>query len=389
MSLQNLLQLSTLRLLCCLILPALLTSILGISTSISDDVVNPKQKTDVGIQTLLQQLSDRQFELRESATRQLIAAGPTAVEEVQKYQTQSTSLEVKARCISIIKTIQQSSLPERFNAFMRRPDDVETHKFYGWTDFAKIVGTTRAARRVFLDLNDQYPWLCSQQLITPESIDGYASEALEAIRGKMQLMRDTTVSDCVALQYLMLRMEGRATGDIELIALRLIHTYPYSTHLNAMQAEKSLKQLTGQWLLSIKSDLLRPLLISLDFKLPEGRELADKILRDQQLAPQTYMLAMQAMVVFGTEAELPIIEKWLDDDKLVTQFGPEATQRYCDLALAAAVTIRKLNIRDYFPNVIEHSLRGYLPSTLYFNHNGPTDLRAEALQRYREAVAVK
>ncbi len=341
------------------------------------------------VTALFNQLSDPSFNNREIATAMLIQRGEPVIALLKDLQRSTNDPEVLARSTVVIDSLEKNGLPQRVDNFLKHPGDVELHQFWGWPAFAEIVGNSRSSRRVFLMLLEEYPVLCNERLQVTSQLQSVAKDIRANISFKRIQFEPTSVADAIALQFLMLMMKSNTPAEVESQTVFLTSTAPYSSHLNDPRVSKPLKKLTGAWLETVQRSPLRPLLISLDFAIPEGRQLAMRVLQDNSISQEDYILATQIMMTNGGEECLPVLETWLTDERIlfeidIVQDGrpQNQSQRFQDLALAACVAIRGLKMTDYFPTAKPHLLRGYLQTSLVFIQDTSIDQRASAFERY-------
>lgn len=346
------------------------------------------------VNVLFGELSSGDRAIREAATQQLAKMGPPVIPPLQQLKAASSDPEAVARAALVIQRIQQSDLPKRIRNLIRQPENLDAHRLYGWPRFAEVVGTSRAARQLFIELLEPYPQLCERPLDDETEFAAVRDAVFRSIAQKRLARAELSVADGIAAQYLMIR-GGNETGDRESVTVQLVSTYPYSTRLNDRQLSKMLRQLTDRWLLTLKGDLLRPMLISLDFDLPNGRELALQTLQGQAEDREYFTQSMLLLARFGEPEDLAAIEPFLEDRREVFQTNVlvadrivAAGQQYRDLALMASLEIREMNVRDYFPQALPHPTRVYLPQSIVFSLDGEggSDAREAAFEKYRQTV---
>ncbi len=217
---------------------------------------------------------------------------------------------------------------------------------------------------------------------------------MKALTDELRAFNETTIADAVALQVLMIRLKENSSEDLERLTARLVSFAPYSAELNNEKGTKTLKRITGKWIDSTTRDPTRPLLVALQYNIPEGAGVARRVLEVGPADEIVYNLAMQTILVYGDATDIPLVEKYFDNERIVFKEGHEAngvvyeiTQLYRDLALAVAVHLRGYEMREYFPKAEPHHLRKYSPETLKFVGVDADIQRRLAFELYKESIA--
>ncbi len=106
------------------------------------------------IQQLIEKLGAEQFQQREAASAALLEIGEPALLPLATAE-RGKDAEVSSRAKAIRERIER----ERFEAislrFKRDPDPTANYDLPGWKSFAAAAGTSRPAKRLFLEMLEQ------------------------------------------------------------------------------------------------------------------------------------------------------------------------------------------------------------------------------------------
>src|SRR5262245_25106952 len=104
--------------------------------------------------TLVRQLSDRSYRVRDRAARELLKMGLTAKKAVEAG-TKDTDPEVRKRCADLLPDILQAEFRARLDAFRADKDGKKQTDLPGCKLYREIAGSDREAREFFLDMCTQ------------------------------------------------------------------------------------------------------------------------------------------------------------------------------------------------------------------------------------------
>ena len=380
--------------------------------------------TSQQIQKLIEKLGADQFQEREAASSALLDIGEPALLPLSTAE-RGKDAEVSSRAKAIRERIER----ERFEAislrFKRDPDPTANYDLPGWKSFAKAAGTSRPAKRLFLEMLEQRHIiaLCLESLAggqVPDGVfDGLPADPenrLRTVVGKM----------CLEIRQGLL-LEGKApeAGDLItlLVVLQVLDDPPMETHeaarllctmggLNRLMAMPgaipSARKIMGAWFLKIPVHYgAEALNWANQHRIPEGRQMGLRML-DSKMEAEFKAIAMLGLSQFGTAEDLPVIEKYIDNAEMTDEFTPsnlpgemrldsqgppnnglpqrnlEPTykQTLGDVALMAGAKISGLDLEKLFP-AIRMSEMGIPRNSIGFPKARP-ELRVNAVKIYRE-----
>jgi len=333
------------------------------------------------IQKLIRKLGADSFHTREEAMAKLIEIGPAA-EAAVKAAYSSPDPEVAYRARKIVKEIDRSQLSQRRAAFLE--GDIEQLKLNAesWERMAKLVGNTREARELFVQMQvaaedllttaEKDPRRCAQKIAQLDDRDRHArrfgGEGLAP--GVVAAMVFVGSDDDVSLDSSTMR---RCTS--------LLYR-----HRGTLGDNEVFRQLLGKWVTADASGSQQYQLLRLaqQFKLDEGVELARKMVKDAR--PNSYKAhAMMTLGMFGGREDVGQLEKLIDNDARVgaiTRGKKRIECRLGDVALAMAIALTDQKAKDYgFPN----APNGRPTSTSYYNYGfSKNENRQAARKKWEE-----
>ena len=131
----------------CLAIGCLLSVLLAGSQTLQAQQTPSAEK----LTTLVQQLGDNSFKVRERATNQLEDAGPAA-RQMLTAALRSPDLEIRLRARRLLALIVERDFAARLAAFLNDEDNSVDHKLPGWQRFRKALGDDTAIRRLFASM---------------------------------------------------------------------------------------------------------------------------------------------------------------------------------------------------------------------------------------------
>lgn len=362
------------------------------------------------LKTLVQDLADQTFAVREAATEELATrCDEKSLVALEEMSRESSDFETKLRIRGIIAKIKAERLQTQVASFMRSKDPEKTFGFDGWKTFSRYSGQTRGAKKLFLTLLELHPRLVEQQLESKDEAIAYAKQIAARVGDKKSRLMYAEPGDGLALLYALNASEELQDQALEGISIRTFRLAPFSPLLNEPQYRKSLERMLTVWSSRVKLERITCLLWFIEKELPVCRSLALDLLSSEEIKvdPDGFALSMQALFRFGEKGDLPKVETWLQDktvcfvserlalpspDKLDAngQLPPglaveRFTVEYRDIALLVSLRIRGDDPQPYFPYLRLHALRGFFPETIALPEglDKPREERIQAWQNQK------
>ncbi len=252
------------------------------------------------IQELIQKLGSDQFQERESASAALLAIGEPALIQLAAAE-RGKVVETSSRARAIRERIERDRFETTATQFKRDPDPKASYGLPGWRTFSQVAGTSRPAKRLFLEMLEQRPIvaLCLESLgdgpgpdITiPDGVfDGLPGEPVARLRL-------VVARTCTEIRHnVLVKRQVAQPGDLIaiLVAGQVIDDVPAEVHevtrllcnmqtLNRIMqmpgAGPSARKLMGGWFkkapLSLSAEVFN---WSRLYRILEGREMVKRVL---------------------------------------------------------------------------------------------------------------
>jgi len=334
----------------------------------------PKRIEAEQIVGLVARLGSSKFAARESAMELLSLSDEKLLPELERALNGLTSddLEVQIRLSGIIARIKNDRKQNQIRLFLRSIDQSETQGFEGWRSFSRVSNTSRNAKMLFLMLLDTYPELVFAELTTKKEALDKARDIAASINEKNMNLIGSELPDALAMLYCFNVADDLTDRSLERLSARTFGTAPFSPFMNDPQSKKSLERLMSGWSTRIEEELPRCLMLFVEKDYPQAKEVALKMLGSDKIKTESigFIRSMQAIYRFGSQADLPVVEKWLDDKSeciniplqgFGNQFAPQVvyTAEYRDIALLVSMHLASEDFMTEFPRFKPHILWGF------------------------------
>jgi hypothetical protein len=321
------------------------------------------------LSTLIDDLSSPTYSVRQRATEQLSLLGSPAIEELEKALAQSTDLESKARLASVVSEIRGFRLKKALEAFRRDIDPSNSHGLEAWPRMSQIVGDSRVAKLLMIEMYEAQPKLMRAIADTDEVLQQVAVEAAKSIpeRG-----RYSDTGDGWALVLACVVAKKPIDLEVQYRAIQSIREYPTNQKFTDPRWKNDVRKLVGAWLEKMPFELAREgLALAGNYDIPNGSVIARQVLTNQAIDPSLFYASIRVLARHGSVDDIALLEPWLANETVMVEtakrvqsplgiptdedhFPPDAElQRiqvlYQDAALAAAVILTKQTLKDYFP----------------------------------------
>lgn len=352
----------------------------------------PAQDLPKGIEAeqivgLVARLGSSEFAARELATEQLSHSNEKLLPELEQALNGLTSddLEARVRLSGIITRIKHDRNQNQIRVFLRSIDPTETQGFEGWKSFSRVSGTNRNAKMLFLLLLDTYPELVFAELTTKKEALDKARNIAASINERNMNLIGSELPDALSMLYCFNVADDLTDRSLERLSTRTFGTAPFSQFMSDPQSKKTLERLMSGWSKRIEEELPNCLMLFVEKDYPQAKEIALKMLGSDQIKRESFgfIRSMQAIYRFGSRADLPMVEKWLDDktecinipiQSFENQFAPQIvyTAEFRDIALLVSMHLSGEDFMTEFPRFQPHSLWGFREESVLLPPNSET-----------------
>jgi hypothetical protein len=302
-------------------------------------------------EALIEQLGSAEFAERESATDELTRMGLAAFSALETAATHPDR-EVRFRVQRILGTIRELDLQRRLDAFLAGKEEGE-YALPGWSRFKKSYGDDGAARQLFVELQRTDGDLMRALEDNPRS----AADLLLARTQQQQLLQRSGMQS-MSLPQIVSWLFVASEEDVALqtqtmsMVFNACHHQALRDALNDPKRKAIPRKMLGSVIRRSEDwAAYNAMILATNFELEEGLIPAEKILKNGAGAPHMSQYALMTVARLGNESHLPLVEKLLEDQGVVTQMQQDKVKwvvQVRDAALATAVLLTKQDFKDYF-----------------------------------------
>jgi hypothetical protein len=368
------------------------------------------------IRKWVQDLGDRQFEVRDQATAKLSSLSNKQLELLKELLASSTDPEIVVRLSSVVAKLKTERQREIVQVFLRETDVEKDHGLKGWSSFAKVAGSNRSSKRLFLQLYDRYPMLVEEPLEDPKLAAEFGLGIIRSIQQQEMGRSEPDKIDGLVILYCscLASTSEEYKANLAAMSLRVLLRAPYNQALRDPQAKRAIENMVEIWSQNIEDSYEQTiaLQVMLESNLTTAKSLAVRMLetaakteskeKKDQYDPKDLLKAFQVMFRFGKIEDIPLLEKWLENQDvceeltginlpgaLPPQFPPDgqrplATVELRDVALLACMQIADVDYRDHFRSLRQSVLWGYIPNSIALP-SGSEAIREARLEAWKKA----
>ncbi len=367
----------------CLLVTAVTAACVGIAAGYAADAPSPAEQR---LERLVFQLGSAEFAERERAQQELLEIGPAVLPALRRAASMN-DLELRYRALQIVSELQSSLLEEALGQLESGDPTVTADVLPGWKQYARLIGSTPEARRMFVEMVRAEPALMLSVDGTPDQVSAeFEHRCADLTLRRAQRRRDgLPVPSVAALLFVGALDECRpsmaAANSMQSVILT---DGDFASEMSRPDRPESVRQLIGLWI--VRPDAapaMNRLSIAFRFEMLEGMEISREIIESGQngtLVQQAIMFIAR----FGNRENLAELEELLDDEtELPTPRRNPANSfsaRVQDVALAGLLHLTKQEPKGYgFESIRENPQYLYNPGTMGFHSD---EARRNALEKW-------
>ncbi len=350
------------------------------------------------ISGLVSLLGSAEFAVRESAMDELSRSDEKMLPELEQAFKRLTKedLEAYVRLSGVIAKLKSDRKEKQIRGFLRSADPNEASVFDGWKSFSRVGGSSRNAKVLFLRLLEKYPELVFNELKSKKESLDKAREIAATISQKLSDLIGYELPDALAMLYCLNVADDLTDRSLERLSVGTFRTSPFSQFMLDPQARKSLERLMSGWSKRIEERQLDCLALFLQSDYPQAREVALKLLESNESKSDSFAFvrSMQAIYRYGNTADLPLVEKFLDNATEYIVFQNQGignplaaaeifTAEFRDIALLVSMHLAGDDYASVFPQIQSHPLLGFREETLILPPKSE-EFRTERIKKWKE-----
>jgi len=354
------------------------------------------QKTVDGLVT---DLASPAFPKRQKAVTQLLQLDAPAVALLEKkLETAIEPVAVQLR--QVIPKLRKRLFDDRVAALERDPKPSDLAGMPDWDRFVKVTGNAEAAMPVYLEMLKTERALFADRMFSSSELSDHLEERSTLLRAACngELEEEFPVASAAALMLV---------ASDENVVLRRATSTNISESLQDSRFGKlisdgfhagTIRALTSEWLKRPGIAADRPLLLSIEYQLSVGREIALRTL-ERHVYNQSAAYSLLCLGALQQTDSLPAVEQVLNDEMASRPIWPprgktagdlisgrEIESTYSvqarDVALAVAIHLRGRRPNEFGMDVMSSELHLFTFDSMGFNND---DDRNAAITKYRAA----
>ena len=262
---------------------------------------------------LVQQLGDSEFAMRERATARLVELGMEALSALQ-HGARSNSREVRERSERILQVVVELDLQHRLDDFERGADPERDYGLPGWKAYRSLVGDGQPARSLFVAMQREEAKLLRHLDASAESLNHALSQYCDAVlRQQQNQTGQLNLGSAASLLLLANDERVELSPVVRYTVYQACMEITFRSAVQSQSVREPVIRLLGGW---IGRDARLPARYVLEpglvCEVPASAVRARAVL-ELPTTPVDYLFAALCLARFGNEADLPRLEKLLDD----------------------------------------------------------------------------
>ncbi len=307
------------------------------------------------VKSMVEGLGHDSFLQREESMQQLIAAG-IAVEKEVTAAIHHGDPEVRFRAAKVLKEIEKTQIAERRQRFIAGDVAAMKQNAASWKRLAEILGNTREARELFVQMQSEGGGPLLDELETDPvrcagEIAALYQKDMFARRGGIGGRVGDGIQPGLVLAMIYVAGCDEVKLDAAATSRAVSRLYRFQTKL--AEDNEPVRKLLGRWIDKPSTDInaqLQFLRLAQQFKLPQGLDLSRRLVA---AAPHAVYKAqaMMTLAQLGTADDIAAIEKLIGDNTSLGAMGvKDGKRKECklgDVALAMCIVLADQKVKDF------------------------------------------
>lgn len=349
---------------------------------------------DDELQKLVQTLGSPVFRERQAAMQELMTLGPKSIGALEEG-IRTGSPEVRARATEILNQIRSTAFQQRLERLKTELTTEAASELPEWERYTAAVGRDSEDIARYRKLVESETELFATDLLNPAGVPAELerrASALAAIANDRESARFPVES------YMAVLLVASRDG----VRLPRATSTHLTTILNDTRVQESLgegadgdayRRIIGLWMLRSGIAADRLLKFAVTFEIPEGRILAERIIKSKSVRPEMIFAVLALKELGPREENLRLVESLLDTDTVLWPTGNRAVRREGneegtsnyqlqtrDVALAVALYLRRRSPSATRSDSVAGFSDGFGIDTMGFESN---EKRTAAIEAYR------
>jgi hypothetical protein len=364
-----------------------------------DDALQEPEALQKAVDGLVTDLASPAFPKRQKAVTQLLQLDAPAVALLEtKLETATEPVAVQLR--QVIPKLRKRLFDDRVAALEKDQKLSDLSGMPDWDRFVKVTGNAEAAMPVYVEMLKTERALFADRMFSSSELSDHLEERSTLLRAACngELEEEFPVASAAALMLV---------ASDENVVLRRATSTNISESLQDSRFGKlitdgfhagTIRALTSEWLKRPGIAADRPLLLSIEYQLSVGREIALRTL-ERHVYNQSAAYSLLCLGALKQTDSLSAVEQVLNDETASRPIWPprgktagdlisgrEIESTYSvqarDVALAVAIHLRGRRPNEFGMDVMSSELHLFTFDSMGFNND---DDRNAAMSKYRAA----
>lgn len=341
---------------------------------------------------LVEQLGSGSYRDRNRATQELARLGLEAKEALLRG-LEDPDAEVRWRCQRVLGRVLELDFRARLKAFVADTQSQDAHGLAGWERFRQVVGSSRAARELFVEMHEAEAALLESSRAGPDAtslaLEQRCTQMQQSLQGRRANRQrgQLSLGTVATLFFLSSDRDVAISDQVANWLNRISYESAFQTAIRSGTRVELMRKLLGAWIGRATGSFIAypSLILALNYDLPEGLEPATSLLKQGGVQPQIVQYAILVVGRFGNKEHLPDIEPLLQEAAIcVTSQNkdqPQYNTEVRDVALAVLLQLTGQKFADYgFDRLEKNPKTLFNPASLGFADD---DKRAKALEKWK------
>lgn len=359
-------------------------------------------ETESTVKALIEKLSSTRFPDRQQASKDLLKVGPEAVQFIEAAAVASTG-ETQQRLRMILPQLRKRLFEDRLDEFLAKPSIEIAEQLPQWSRFEQFAGHDADALAIFGQILSAERRLFAARLFAPREL----SALLETRSAEIAIECDGVVDEefpiasVASVMLLGSEPETRLRRATSTNISSALDDQRFSKLITDGVHAKTLRAIAEVWIRRAGQPGVaaeRPLLFSMQHKLPAGRTVAIRIIESKSSRPDM-IYSLLCLASLNSVDDLPLIESLFDNQAVLwpqrgqivqnqdpgaPPFDTNYNVQTRDVALAAAAHLRRISPTEVGMKARDSDLTVFAIDSIGF---ASEEARTKAITGYKRLAA--
>lgn len=359
---------------------------------------NAVAETESAVKALIEKLSSTRFADRQQASKDLLNVQPEGVQFIEAAAASSTE-ETQQRLRMILPQLRKRLFDDQLDAFLANPSVDIAERLPQWSRFEQLAGHDADALAIFGQILSAERRLFAARLFAPNELSAVLETRSAEIAKECNGLLDEEfpIASVASVMLLGSESETRLRRATSTNISSALDDQRFSQLITDGVHAKTLRAIAEVWISRAGQPGVaaeRPLLFSMQHKLPAGRTAAIRIIESKSSRPDM-IYSLLCLASLNSTDDLPLIESlfenktvlWPQRGQVVKNREPGAPPfdtnynvQTRDVALAAAAHLRRISPSAVGMQARESDLTVFAIDSIGFTRE---EARTKAIAEYK------